>query len=98
MSAVHNIPIKPGVPGRGDGLFGLPINIVPAERLGRIGIGLAAIVTGALLLAVAVSLLAVVLEVLLILAGLDLTVTGALGHCPLYYKLGYVPKSLRRLS
>ncbi|AWZ23006.1 YgaP-like transmembrane domain [Rhodococcus pyridinivorans] len=36
-----------------------------------------------------------VLEVLLILAGLDLAVTGALGHCPLYAALGYQPKSLR---
>jgi hypothetical protein len=25
----------------------------------------------------------------------DLAITGALGHCPLYNKLGYVPKSLR---
>jgi hypothetical protein len=38
----------------------------------------------------------VVLEVLLVVAGLDLMVTGALGHCPLYRKLGYVPPSLRR--
>jgi hypothetical protein len=28
-------------------------------------------------------------------AGADLTITGALGRCPLYNKLGYVPKSLR---
>jgi hypothetical protein len=39
--------------------------------------------------------LAVVLELLLIAAELDLAVTGALGHCPLYAKLGYLPKSLR---
>jgi hypothetical protein len=36
------------------------------------------------------------LEIVLVLAGLDLVVTGALGHCPLYQKLGYVPQSLRR--
>lgn len=71
------------------------VNITPAERLGRIGLGLAAIVTGIVLLAGATSLLAVVLEVLLVLAGLDLLVTGALGHCPLYQKLGHVPRSLR---
>ena len=41
-------------------------------------------------------LLAVVLEALLVAAGLDLAVTGALGHCPLYAKLGYLPKSLQR--
>jgi hypothetical protein len=74
------------------------INISPAERLGRIAIGLAAIVAGAVLLAGAGSALAVVLELLLVAAGLDLAVTGALGHCPLYAKLGYLPKSLRRPS
>ena len=34
--------------------------------------------------------------VLLVLAGLDLVVTGALGHCPLYAELGRLPPSLRR--
>lgn len=49
-----------------------------------------------MLLASAGSVLAVVLEALLVLAGLDLVITGALGHCPLYRRLGYVPPSLRR--
>ena len=35
------------------------------------------------------------LELLLIGAGLDLLITGAIGHCPLYQKLGHVPTSLR---
>ncbi len=74
------------------------VNITPVERLGRVAIGLFAIVAGALLLAAAGSVLAVVLEVLLVLAGADLAVTGALGHCPLYRKLGYVPPSLRGTS
>jgi hypothetical protein len=74
------------------------INIAPAERVGRIAIGVFAAVAGALLLVSAASGLAIVLEVLLIAAGLDLVVTGALGHCPLYHKLGYVPRSLRRTS
>jgi hypothetical protein len=64
------------------------VNITPAERIGRIVVGLAAVAAG--------SALAVVLEALLVAAGLDLAVTGALGHCPLYAKLGYLPKSLRR--
>ena len=64
------------------------VNIAPAERAGRILIGTAAIVAGAVLLLSAGSTLAVVLEVLLIAAGLDLAVTGALGHCPLYARLG----------
>ncbi len=72
------------------------INITPAERLGRIAIGIAGTVAGLLLLASTGGTVAVALEVLLVLAGLDLAVTGALGHCPLYRRLGYVPRSLRR--
>jgi hypothetical protein len=73
-------------------------NISRSERAGRILLGLAAVIAGAVLLASADSVLAVVLEVLLGAAGLDLAVTGALGHCPLYAKLGHVPASLRRQS
>lgn len=71
------------------------VNITPAERAGRIAVGLAAIIAGIVLLAGAGSALAVVLEALLVAVGLDLAVTGALGHCPLYARLGYQPKSLR---
>ena len=72
------------------------INISPVERLGRIAIGGAAAIFGFVLLASASAAPVVALEVLLVLAGLDLVVTGALGHCPLYQKLGHVPRSLRR--
>ncbi len=72
------------------------VNITPAERAGRIVVGLAAVIAGLVLLAGAASALAVVFEALLVAAGLDLTLTGALGHCPLYAKLGYLPRSLRR--
>jgi hypothetical protein len=103
MATLHDIDRKAGA-GLGAGhvarpLFGLrrpAINITPVERLGRVAIGLLAMAAGALLLAGAGSVPAVVLEVLLVLAGVDLAVTGALGHCPLYHKLGYVPASLRR--
>lgn len=74
------------------------INITPLERAGRIAIGAAASVLGAVLLGAADGPVAVTLEVLLVLAGLDLVITGALGHCPLYGRLGYVPPSLRRSS
>ncbi len=74
------------------------VNITPQERVGRIAIGLAAAVAGAVFLASASSAIAVILTVLLIAAGLDLVVTGALGHCPLYAKLGHVPTSLRSSS
>ncbi|MBF6557518.1 MAG: DUF2892 domain-containing protein [Acidimicrobiales bacterium] len=72
------------------------INITPPERVGRVVLGLGAIVAAAVLLTSAASVLAVVLEALLIAAGLDLAVTGGLGHCPLYARLGHVPRSLRR--
>ena len=72
----------------------LSINITPAERAGRILMGAAAIIAAVVLLTSAGAVFAVVLEVLLAVAGLDLIVTGALGHCPLYQKLGYVPRSI----
>lgn len=72
------------------------INITPLERAGRVVIGAAGAIAGLVMLASAGSALAIALEVLLVLAGLDLLATGALGHCPLYRKLGYVPPSLRR--
>ena len=73
----------------------LSVNITPVERAGRILLGAAAAIFGIVLLTSAGSALTAVLEVLLVAAGLDLVVTGALGHCPLYQKLGYVPSSLK---
>jgi hypothetical protein len=71
------------------------INITPAERAGRIVVGAFGALAGIVLVLGATSALAVTLELLLVLAGLDLVVTGALGHCPLYAKLGHVPASLK---
>jgi len=71
------------------------INITPSERAGRILFGGAGAIVGAVLLASASGTLAVVLLILLVLAGLDLVVTGALGHCPLYHRLGHMSPSLR---
>ena len=76
----------------------LSVNITPVERVGRIAIGLGAIIAGAVFLASSLSAIAVILALLLIAAGLDLVITGALGHCPLYAKLGHVPRSLRSSS
>ena len=72
----------------------LTVNITPVERGGRIAIGLTTMVAGLVLVVSAGSALAAILELLLIAAGLDLVVTGALGHCPLYQRLGYMPSSL----
>lgn len=75
------------------------VNISLIERSGRIAFGLVGAVAGVLLLASAAeSATAVVLELLLVAAGLDLIVTGATGHCPLYSRLGHVPSSLRDRS
>jgi Inner membrane protein YgaP-like, transmembrane domain len=71
------------------------INITPAERAARIIIGGAGAVVGIVLLVGATSTFSIAVELLLVLAGLDLVVTGALGHCPLYAKLGHVPTSLK---
>ena len=73
----------------------LSVNITPAERAGRIVLGAAAMIAAIVLLTSAGSALAVILEVLLAAAGLDLIITGALGHCPLYQKLGFVPNTMR---
>ena len=73
----------------------IDVNITPVERAGRIFMGAAAVIAAVILLTSADSAVAVVLELLLAAAGLDLVITGALGHCPLYKKLGYVPPSLR---
>lgn len=72
------------------------VNITPLERWGRIIVGAIGVAAGAWLLTSATGVVVIGLEILLILAGLDLIVTGALGHCPLYSKLGYMPRSLRR--
>ena len=74
------------------------VNITPIERAGRMLMGGLAAIGGVLLLASSGETLTVILAELLVLAGLDLLITGALGHCPLYRKLGYVPQSLRRSS
>lgn len=74
------------------------INITPAERAGRVLLGAAGVVAGLILLIPAGGAVAVALEVLLVLAGLDLVVTGVLGHCPLYRKLGHTPRSLREAT
>lgn len=71
------------------------VNITPVERAARVFIGTAASIAAVVLLTGASSAVAVVLELLLATAGLDLVITGAVGHCPLYKRLGHVPPSLR---
>lgn len=72
------------------------VNITPLERLGRILVGSIGAIGGLVLLASSAGALTTVFAILIALAGLDLVITGALGHCPLYSRLGHVPASLRR--
>ncbi|MCX5044053.1 DUF2892 domain-containing protein [Aldersonia sp. NBC_00410] len=71
------------------------MNVTPTERIARILVGSAGVVGGVLVAAGGASVWVVVLAAFLILAGLDLVVTGATGHCPLYQRLGHVPASLK---
>ena len=73
--------------------LGWKVNISPGERAGRIVAGLVGIAAGVALLAGSPTAIAAVLEILLIAAGADLLVTGAIGHCPLHQKLGHVPRA-----
>ena len=74
------------------------VNITSAERAARVVGGALVAVAGVVLLASAGSAPAVVLELLLVAAGLDLVVTGALGHCPLYRALGRTSVAVRSRS
>jgi hypothetical protein len=71
------------------------VNISTPERWARVIVGIAALAIAALLLADGAGTLPGILAGLLALSGLDLAVTGAMGHCPLYRRLGHVPRSLR---
>ncbi len=71
------------------------VNITPPERVGRILVGGVGVVFGVLFLVGTSAAWVGVLALLLVVAGADLVVTGALGHCPLYAKLGHMPASLR---
>ena len=75
--------------------FSTNVNITRVERIGRVVVGLTAVVGAAVLLRSSDGALAVVLLVLMVLAGVDLVVTGVTGHCLLYQKLGRVTVSAR---
>lgn len=72
------------------------VNITPFERTARVIVGSVGLGFAAALLVSQRSTVALVLTLILMLAALDLVVTGALGHCPLYRWLGHMPRSLRK--
>lgn len=71
------------------------VNMTDRERAGRILVGALAVLAGIALIGSGPAL-ATVLEALLILAGLDLVVSGASGFCPLYHWMGRTPRSTGR--
>lgn len=73
----------------------LKVNITGAERVGRIVLGSVGVGGAVALFVGGAAGWTIVLAVLLVAAGVDLVVTGSTGHCPLYQKLGYAPRSLR---
>lgn len=73
-------------------------NIGTVERVGRVVIGAAVAVLGVVILAGSPSLWGFVGAVIAVAAGLDFIITGARGYCPLYARLGHVPRSLREAT
>jgi hypothetical protein len=74
----------------------LTVKSGPQERVARIVVGRVGVVVAIVVLTGSPGAPVAVLAALLAVAGLDLLVTGALGHCPLYTRLGHVPASVRR--
>ena len=70
-------------------------NIGNAERVGRVVLGAALAVLGIVVVVAGPGLWGWVGALLALGAGIDLIVTGARGYCPLYARLGHVPRSLQ---
>ncbi len=73
-------------------------NISNPERVGRVVIGAAVVVLGIVVLAGGPTFWGIVGGLLAVAAGIDFVLTGARGYCPLYARLGHVPKSLGRAT
>ena len=72
------------------------INLSPPERVARAFVGFSGVLLGGgFLLGDAGSVVVVVGEVLLIVAGTYLTLTGLLGRCPIYRRFGHESASLK---
>jgi drug/metabolite transporter (DMT)-like permease len=69
-------------------------NIGNVERVGRVVIGAAVAVLGVVVLAASPGFWGLAGALVAIAAGLDFVITGARGYCPLYARLGHVPRSL----
>lgn len=73
------------------------VNLSATQRVGRILLGLTAVAAGFMLISSAGSAAAVVFESLLATIGVDLVVTGSIGHCPLYAEIQHT-RAIRRTA
>ncbi len=71
------------------------VNVTPPERVGRGYIGFLSAGLGGGFLSDAGSVVVIGAEVMMILAGTYFVLTGMLGRCPIYRRLGHVPASLK---
>lgn len=69
-------------------------NIGNAERVGRVVIGAALAILGVVVLFSGPAAWGLIGALVALAAGIDLIVTGARGYCPLYARLGHMPRSL----
>lgn len=72
-----------------------PVNISSPERVARVVLGAALAVAGLAILGAGPAVAGALGALLLVAVGVDFVYTGATGYCPLYAKLGHVPRSLR---
>lgn len=97
-AGIPHARLNSGALGRSAKKRSLAVNITPIERHGPIVFGAAAVAVAVVFLTGAASVIAVVPELLLFLAGLDLAVRGALGQFPLHRQFAFVSTPLRRPS
>ena len=71
------------------------VNLTPPERIGRAYVGFLGAGLGAGFISDAGTVLLLGAEALLIVAGTYLTLTGLLGRCPIYRRLGHESASLK---
>lgn len=72
-----------------------PVNLSPPERVGRGYVGFLSAGLGGGFLSDAGSVLVLGAELVLILAGTFLALTGLLGRCPIYRRCGHESASLK---
>lgn len=71
------------------------VNISSPERVARVVLGTASVLVGLAILGAGPAVVGALGALLLVALGVDFVYTGATGYCPLYAKLGHVPRSLR---